>query len=707
MNNCCYLPTILTQPIFVALLSLFSSLLTTAIEQQRAGAAENNDKTVWKAGAASIKITPDRRMQMAGYASRKEPAEGTEQDLFAKALVIEDARGQRVVFVTLDLIGIMHTLRQSIAQQLLEKHALPEHCLVMNASHTHCGPSYGNEDAKDYFSTLETKIISVVDQAFQSLEPCTLSYSSARCGFAMNRRTPSTEGFRNHPNPEGPVDHSVPVLSMRNEKGELRAVLFGYACHNTTMGFLKWLGDYAGYAQEYFEQDHPGTTALFMLGCGADQNPYPRGQLHYAQKHGRALATAVEAALEIGQTEPRHQSLLQGELQCRLERVELQFATPERSPLAYPVQAIRLGDHLLMVTLGSEVVIDYALRLKQELKDKGYPAVWIAGYSNIYDGYIPSRRVLEEGGYEAQSRPWRPTLEERIVDKVHELIAKVGPNEVFVAQPLTEPQSFTSGVEGPACDAAGNIFAVNFARQQTIGKVTPDGQATVFVELPNKSTGNGICISSSGKLFVADYVEHNILEIDPRSKQVRVLGHNAQMNQPNDLALATDGTLYASDPNWSAGTGQLWRIDPDGKTELLDKELGTTNGIEVSPDGKTLYVNESVQRNVWAYDITPEKSLANKRLVRKFDDFGFDGMRCDVDGNLYVTRHGKGTVVKLSPAGEILREIDVLGSSPTNICFGGPDGKTAYVTEAAQQRIVQFRVDRPGLAWFRLHGITQ
>ncbi len=707
MNNCCYSLSKLTWPMFIALMSLFSSLLSTAIGQQRAAEAENSDKAVWKAGAASIKITPDRRMEMAGYASRKEPAEGTEQELFAKALVIEDARGQRVVFVTLDLIGVLHTLRQSIAQQLLEKHALPEHCLVMNASHTHCGPSYGNEDAKDYFAALETKIVGVVEQALQRLEPCTLSYSSARCGFAMNRRTPSTEGFRNHPNPEGPVDHSVPVLSMRNEKGELRAVLFGYACHNTTMGFLKWLGDYAGYAQEYFEQDHPGTTALFMLGCGADQNPYPRGQLHYAQKHGRALATAVEAALEIGQTEPRHQSLLQGELQCSLERVELQFATPERSPLAYPVQAIRFGDHLLMVTLGSEVVIDYALRLKQELKNKGYPAVWIAGYSNLYDGYIPSRRVLEEGGYEAQSRPWRPTLEERIVDKVHELVAKIGPNELFVAQPLTEPQSFTSGIEGPACDAAGNIFAVNFARQQTIGKVTPDGRASVFVELPNKSTGNGICISSSGKLFVADYVEHNILEIDPKSKQIRVLAHNAQMNQPNDLALAADGTLYASDPNWSAGTGQLWRIDPDGKTHLLDKELGTTNGIEVSPDGKTLYVNESVQRNVWAYDITPDKSLVNKRLVKKFDDFGFDGMRCDIDGNLYVTRHGKGTVVKLSPSGEMLREIDVLGSSPTNICFGGPDGKTAYVTEAAQQRIVQFRVDRPGLAWFRLHGITQ
>ena len=125
--------------------------------------------------------------------------------------------------------------------------------------------------------------------------------------------------------------------------------------------------------------------------------------------------------------------------------------------------------------------------------------------------------------------------------------------------------------------------------------------------------------------------------------------------------------------------------------------MGTTNGIEVSPDGKSLYVNESVQRNVWAFDIAADGSLSGKRLIKQFPDHGFDGMRCDVDGNLYITRHGKGTVVKLSPAGEVLREIDVLGPNPTNICFGGPDGRTAYVTEVAHTRLVQFRVDRPGL----------
>src|SRR5204863_2528511 len=142
---------------------------------------------------------------------------------------------------------------------------------------------------------------------------------------------------------------------------------------------------------------------------------------------------------------------------------------------------------------------------------------------------------------------------------------------------------------------------------------------------------------------------------------------------PNDLAIAADGTLYASDPNWKEGTGQLWRIDRKGKVKLLEKDMGTTNGIEVSPDGKTLYVNESVQRNIWAFDITPD-GIANKRLLVKFPDFGFDGMRCDVDGNLYVTRHGKGTVAVVSSAGKVLGEIDVLSSKPSNLCIGGPDG---------------------------------
>lgn len=289
---------------------------------------------------------------------------------------------------------------------------------------------------------------------------------------------------------------------------------------------------------------------------------------------------------------------------------------------------------------------------------------------------------------------------------------------LFKAEAVTEPRLFTEGIEGPACDRAGNVYAVNFARQGTIGRTSPDGKSEVWVTLPEGSIGNGIVFDrSGGTMLVADYTRHNVLRIDMASRAITVLAHEPGMNQPNDLAMGPDGTLYASDPAWKDGTGQLWRIDREtkrnakqgesgeggegGKAVKLADGLGTTNGIEVSPDGKTLYVNESVQRNVWAWTITAEKTLANKRLVRQFPDYGFDGMRCDVDGNLYITRHGKGAVVKMSPGGEILREIEVLGSKPSNLCFGGPDGRTVYVTEVEQTRLVKFRVDRPGLAWAR------
>ena len=279
--------------------------------------------------------------------------------------------------------------------------------------------------------------------------------------------------------------------------------------------------------------------------------------------------------------------------------------------------------------------------------------------------------------------------------------AAEGTSLLFRASPFTEERVFTEGIEGPPCDRDGNIYAVNFARQRTIGKVNSDGKGEVFLELPGKSTGNGIVFDHNGMMFVADYVGHNLLRIDLKTKDVSVFAHNDSMNQPNDLAIAPNGTFYASDPNWKAETGQLWRIDRDGSTTLLATNMGTSNGIEVSPNGRRLYVNESVQRNIWAFDIADDGNLSRKRLLKKFEDFGFDGMRCDVDGNLYVARHGKGTVVKLSPEGKIVREIDVLGKFPSNLCFGGPDGRTIYVTEVEHQRLVQFRVDRPGLAWKR------
>lgn len=271
--------------------------------------------------------------------------------------------------------------------------------------------------------------------------------------------------------------------------------------------------------------------------------------------------------------------------------------------------------------------------------------------------------------------------------------------ELFVAKPLTAEHSFTGGVEGPACDQDGNIYAVSFARTPTIGRITPQGHGEIFVEFTNGSLANGIRFDRVGIMYVADYTKHNVLRIDPKTRIITVLAHSDDMNQPNDLAITAEGMLFASDPNWEKSTGQIWRIEHDGKLTRIASDMGTTNGIEVSPDGNTLYVNETVQRKIWAFRLHPDGTITDKKLLIQFPDYGLDGMRCDVDGNLYAARWGKGTVVKISPGGDILREIDVLGVKPTNVCFGGPDGRT----EVEHGRLVQFRVDRPGLEWQRLH----
>ena len=269
----------------------------------------------------------------------------------------------------------------------------------------------------------------------------------------------------------------------------------------------------------------------------------------------------------------------------------------------------------------------------------------------------------------------------------------------FMSRPFTTPGGFTAGIEGPACDQGGNLYAVNYARQGTIGKVTPNGECSVFVELPNGSIGNGIRFNRTGFMFIADYVNHNILKVDMETREISVHAHAPTMNQPNDIAIGANDIIYASDPNWSDSTGQLWRIDPNGDVTCLECGMGTTNGIEVSADEQLLYVNESAQRNIWVYDLSSEGEISNKRSLIQFTDFGMDGMRCDIHGNLYVTRWGKGTVAKISPQGEVLLEIELGGKNCTNLAFGGPDGCICYVTVADRGNVEFFRTDLPGRSW--------
>ena len=200
-------------------------------------------------------------------------------------------------------------------------------------------------------------------------------------------------------------------------------------------------------------------------------------------------------------------------------------------------------------------------------------------------------------------------------------------------------------------------------------------------------------------MLVADYTGHNVLKVDMSTREITAYAHEPSMNQPNDVAITKSGIVFCSDPNWGESTGNLWRVDIGGEVILLESDMGTTNGVEVSPDEKTLYVNESVQRNVWAYDLSPSGDISNKKLLIKFPDFGMDGMRCDAEGNLFITRHGKGTVAMVSPEGKVLREIAMTGKKPSNIAFGGPDGRTCYVTLQDDGSTETFRSEFPGRSW--------
>lgn len=268
-----------------------------------------------------------------------------------------------------------------------------------------------------------------------------------------------------------------------------------------------------------------------------------------------------------------------------------------------------------------------------------------------------------------------------------------------VSTDLLPEGTFTKGIEGPAVDANGNLYAVNFKEEGTIGIVYESGAAEMFTELPGKSVGNGIRFDQKGDMYIADYVGHNVLRIAKGSKNAEVWAHNPEMSQPNDLTIAPNGTIYLSDPDWSSGTGRLWMVAASQEIMLLEENMGTTNGIEVSPDGKYLYVNESVQRKIWRYDIRPDASLTNKILFLSFEDYGLDGMRCDMAGNLYITRYDKGTVAIASPDKKIIKEIGLKGKKPSNITFGGPIGKTCFVTMADRGCFETFVALHPGAAW--------
>ena len=424
----------------------------------------------WQAGAAKIDITPEQPMWMAGYASRDQPARGTLIPLWAKALAMQDSAGQRGLVLTLDLVGIDRQLSQAICQSLQKEHGLQRAQVLICCSHTHTGPVVGNLRPTHYLQldadqralvdqyrlVLKRKIGQVASQALERLAPARFRWGSGRATFAVNRRENRPESdvpaWRTAAKLKGPVDHDVPVLTVQDLAGQLKAVLFGYACHATTLDFYQWSGDYPGFAQRNLERDHPGCIALFWAGCGGDQNPLPRRTVALAEHYGRRLADAVDSVVMTSAMRE-----LAGPLTMNYREIDLPLGTlPSRTELEqnaksanryeaarakmllrqidsgqplsptypYPVASWQLGDGVALVALGGEVVVDYALRLKAELAGT---RTWVASYSNDVMAYIPSRRVLREGGYEGGGSMvyyglptiWAPTIENQIIRQVH------------------------------------------------------------------------------------------------------------------------------------------------------------------------------------------------------------------------------------------------------------------------------------------------
>ncbi len=418
---------------------------------------------------------------MAGYAARTHASLGTLLDLHAKALALEDESGHRAVLVTTDLLGLPRDVSEEIARRVQQKYGLKRDELFLNSSHTHSGPVIGTmlsvayegkqginseqwEAVQVYTQFLEGQIVKVVGEALHKLQPATLKLGHGEAGFAVNRRIKTAAGYVGGINPQGPVDHDVPVLVVRNLHGKILGIVFGYACHNTTIGsdYYKFSGDYAGFAQLFLEKHYRGAVAMFVQGCGADANPYPRwskGQsgVEFARQHGEELTQAVEKATD-GSLKP-----IDGPLRTAFKVFPVRFAGPPTradyekqlknddiyvrkhaeemlkvidkdghvpSSYHYSLEVWKFGSGLTLVGLAGEVVVDYDLRLKKEL---GSDNLWVAGYSNDVFAYIPSERILKEGGYEGggamiyygQPGPFAPGVEETIIGEVHEVIGSL------------------------------------------------------------------------------------------------------------------------------------------------------------------------------------------------------------------------------------------------------------------------------------------
>jgi hypothetical protein len=426
--------------------------------------ADDDAETVWKAGVARVKITPPEPIRLAGYSSRVDPFQTVAADLHAKALALEDAEGRIAVVVTTDLIGLPAAVAEPICARLQEKAGLERAQILLTSSHTHSGPALALDTAKAaeatvaYTRALQEKIVDLVVRSLSRLEPVRLSFGAGVATFVMNRREFAESGVKLGVNPRGLVDRSVPVLRVEALDGKLVAVVFSCACHNTTLTGENYAvcGDYAGFAQSAIEERHSCVQAMFLCGCGGDANPYPRGTMELAKKHGADLAAEVCRVLEgeLERVKPRMSAVLgHAELPLlpappreRLKELAGSGAGHERwvaeqmlevidrgekPPASYtcPIAVWQLGDGLTLVALSGEVVVDYVTLLERAIGRQG---LWVVAYANDVFGYLPSKRVIEEGGYETRGLYaggvglFAPEAEDRVVESVRGLSEKAG-----------------------------------------------------------------------------------------------------------------------------------------------------------------------------------------------------------------------------------------------------------------------------------------
>ena len=424
----------------------------------------------WKVGLAQVKITPEQPVLMAGYANRTKPFEKVAADLYVKALMLEDGGGHRAALVTSDLIGFPAAVAEPICARISAKTGLKRSEILLTAAHNHAGPQVGlraraveGADAGEaqrtveYTRQLEDKVVEAVVHAAAHCQPARLSFGSGIVDFVMNRREFTPRGVILGVNPRGLADRSVPVLRVDSTDGKPRAILFGAGAHNTTLTGQNYqiCGDYAGFAQAYIQEQYPEAQALFVLGCAGDANPYPRGTLELARTHGTTLGKEVCRVL---QTKLRPVS---GPLRIAFDEVDLPLQTlsreelqklaankrdakswgavrilamldrGEKPPTHYrcPVTVWQFGRDLTLVGLSGEVVVDYLTFLEQAL---GPNQLWVVAYCNDVFGYLPSARVLREGGYETRGLYsggagfFDPKAQDVLVQKVREVAQKAG-----------------------------------------------------------------------------------------------------------------------------------------------------------------------------------------------------------------------------------------------------------------------------------------